>query len=43
MNIILDELELTDDERKKTIGDYFNGYIKVSSNGNVFEYKETCP
>ena len=41
---VLGDLELTNDELKKTNGNYFDGVVKVSSNetGTVFEYKDRC-
>ena len=37
------DLDLSDSERKDADGENFTGYVKVSSNGNVFEYVEQCP
>lgn len=42
---IRNDLTLTEDERKKTNGDFFEGCVKVtpSSTGKKFEYIDTCP
>lgn len=36
------DLELTDAESKDSNGDNFNGYVKVSENGNKFEFVNSC-
>ena len=36
------DLDLSSEERKDSNGEDFTGKVKISSNGNVFEYVESC-
>lgn len=39
--ITIDKLDLTENEKKDSSGDYFTG--KVKYNNGTFEYVDTCP
>ena len=39
--ITIDKLDLTENEKKDSSGDYFTGVVKY--NNGTFEYADTCP